>query len=150
MERNREAAQLFRQRQKAYVDELEDKVNLLLKENIEAKTKVNALLDENKAIKDEMAQVRSFLSQTLKASFALEQLQSGNLIQNLQNLPPINNVNMEQIMSQFPAMFANSTATGGTPSNPSSDTMISSLGSLENFIVSSSNPPSDPPDSTRQ
>jgi len=61
--KNREAAQLFRQRQKAYIGDLEQKVDKLSTENVTLQSKVDLLSAENKLIKEQLGYLRNFISQ---------------------------------------------------------------------------------------
>jgi len=61
--KNREAAQLFRQRQKAYISDLEQKVDKLSTENVALQSKVDLLSAENKLIKEQLGYLRNFISQ---------------------------------------------------------------------------------------
>jgi len=61
--KNREAAQLFRQRQKAYIGDLEQKVDKLSTENVALQSKVDLLSAENKLIKEQLGYLRNFISQ---------------------------------------------------------------------------------------
>lgn len=61
LEKNREAAQLFRQRQKAHAQELDSKVKLLEAENADWRAKLELLQAENKLIRDQLLYLRSFV-----------------------------------------------------------------------------------------
>jgi len=63
--KNREAAQLFRQRQKAYIQDLEKKVAKLNAETTQYRSKVDLLTTENKLVREQMNYMRSFLSQIM-------------------------------------------------------------------------------------
>jgi len=65
LEKNREAAHLFRQRQKQYLLDLERKVELLNTENAEYKAKMELLRTENQMIKEQLGYLRNFISQAL-------------------------------------------------------------------------------------
>jgi hypothetical protein len=68
LEKNREAAQLFRQRQKAYIEDLEKKVNKVETENAQNLTKVELLKSENKIIKQQLEYLRKFISDAISLS----------------------------------------------------------------------------------
>lgn len=67
--KNREAAQLFRQRQKAYIQDLEKKVAKLNAETTQFRSKVDLLTTENKLVREQMNYMRSFLSQIMMPNF---------------------------------------------------------------------------------
>jgi len=67
--KNREAAQLFRQRQKAYIQDLEKKVHDLAVDNNEFRARVELLNSENKLIKDQLLYLRNFVTQAVSFSF---------------------------------------------------------------------------------
>lgn len=69
--KNREAAQLFRQRQKAYIQEMEKKVAKLSAETAQYKSKLDLLSTENKMMKEQMAYLRTFLSQVMMSVSAV-------------------------------------------------------------------------------
>jgi hypothetical protein len=69
LERNREAAQQFRQRQKTYIQDLETKVSTLTNENSEFRAKVEILNSENKLIKEQLTYLRQFISQAIALTF---------------------------------------------------------------------------------
>lgn len=72
--KNREAAQLFRQRQKAYIGDLEVKVDKLSTENVTLQSKVDLLSAENKLIKEQLGYLRNFISQvTMTLPFSQNQ-----------------------------------------------------------------------------
>jgi len=68
--KNREAAALFRKRQKEYIQDLEKKVNDLQKENVDYRTKVDLLYSENKLIKDQLIYLRNVISQAISLQFS--------------------------------------------------------------------------------
>lgn len=63
--KNREAAQLFRQRQKAYIQDLEKKVQDLTAINNEYRARVELVNSENKLIKEQLLYLRTFVSQAV-------------------------------------------------------------------------------------
>jgi hypothetical protein len=67
--KNREAAQLFRQRQKAYIQDLEKKVADLAATNNEFRARVELLNSENKLIKEQLLYLRNFITQAVSFSF---------------------------------------------------------------------------------
>lgn len=67
--KNREAAQLFRQRQKAYIQDLEKKVGDLTATNNEFRARVELLNSENKLIKEQLLYLRNFVTQAVSFSF---------------------------------------------------------------------------------
>jgi len=75
--KNREAAQLFRQRQKAYINDLEQKVEKLSTENVTLQSKVDLLSAENKLIKEQLGYLRNFISQvTMTFPFPYNQVRN--------------------------------------------------------------------------
>jgi len=67
--KNREAAQLFRQRQKAYIQDLEKKVADLSATNNDFRARVELLNSENKLIKEQLLYLRNFITQAVSFSF---------------------------------------------------------------------------------
>lgn len=67
--KNREAAQLFRQRQKAYIQDLEKKVADLSATNNDHRARVELLNSENKLIKEQLLYLRNFITQAVSFSF---------------------------------------------------------------------------------
>lgn len=67
--KNREAAQLFRQRQKAYIQDLEKKVQDLGATNNDYRARVELLNSENKLIKEQLLYLRNFVTQAVSHSF---------------------------------------------------------------------------------
>ncbi|KAF2077200.1 hypothetical protein CYY_001520 [Polysphondylium violaceum] len=67
--KNREAAQLFRQRQKAYIQDLEKKVSDLTGTNSEYRARVELLNSENKLIREQLLYLRNFVTQAVSFSF---------------------------------------------------------------------------------
>ncbi|EGC30580.1 hypothetical protein DICPUDRAFT_92949 [Dictyostelium purpureum] len=67
--KNREAAQLFRQRQKAYIQDLEKKVSDLTGTNSEFRARVELLNSENKLIREQLLYLRNFVTQAVSFSF---------------------------------------------------------------------------------
>jgi len=67
--KNREAAQLFRQRQKAYIQDLEKKVADLSSTNNDFRARVELLNSENKLIKEQLLYLRNFITQAVSFSF---------------------------------------------------------------------------------
>lgn len=67
--KNREAAQLFRQRQKAYIQDLEKKVSDLSATNNDFRARVELLNSENKLIKEQLLYLRNFITQAVSFSF---------------------------------------------------------------------------------
>lgn len=66
--KNREAAQLFRQRQKAYIRDLEKKVTDLTAAINESRARVELLNSENKLIKEQLLYLRNFITQAVSFS----------------------------------------------------------------------------------
>eukprot|EP01119_Soliformovum_irregulare_P008613 TRINITY_DN21718_c0_g1_i1.p1 TRINITY_DN21718_c0_g1~~TRINITY_DN21718_c0_g1_i1.p1 ORF type:complete len:275 (-),score=61.96 TRINITY_DN21718_c0_g1_i1:31-762(-) len=99
--KNREAAQLFRQRQKAYIQDLETKVNTVTTENADNKAKLELLRSENKLIKEQLAYLRNFISQAIAFSYPLQNqtqaMHVQQMVQSMQNLQ-----NMQQMMQNLP------------------------------------------------
>ena len=56
---------MFRQRQKAYLQQLETKVQQLSTENEQCKANLELFRSENKLIKEQLAFLRSFISQAM-------------------------------------------------------------------------------------
>jgi hypothetical protein len=69
--KNREAAQLFRQRQKEYISNLELKAAELTTANTEANARVELLASENKLMKEQLIYLRNFMKQAVAYSFPL-------------------------------------------------------------------------------
>lgn len=67
--KNREAAQMFRQRQKAYIQNLEKKVNDLNFENQQHRSKVELLTTENRLLADQLNYLRTFISGIISMNF---------------------------------------------------------------------------------
>jgi len=67
--KNREAAQLFRQRQKAYIQDLERKVTELTSHNNDARARIELLSSENKLIKEQLLYLRNFITQAVSFTF---------------------------------------------------------------------------------
>jgi hypothetical protein len=68
LSRNREAAQLFRQRQKAYLQELEENVTEIAIENSEMKAKAELLRSENKLVRDQLDYLRNIIAEGIAYS----------------------------------------------------------------------------------
>ena|SRR3990167_401864 len=69
LEKNREAAQLFRQRQKIYINDLQGKVDQLTDENKDFTIKTEILEQENVSLKDQLTNLREFVSQFMNTAF---------------------------------------------------------------------------------
>jgi len=67
--KNREAAQLFRQRQKEYINNLELKAAELTSANTEANARVELLTSENKLMREQLVYLRNFMKQAVSYSF---------------------------------------------------------------------------------
>ncbi len=67
--KNRQAAQLFRKRQKEYIADLENKVAEVTNKNIALMAKVDVLASENKLVKDQLAFLRTFVVGALQSAF---------------------------------------------------------------------------------
>lgn len=76
--KNREAAQLFRQRQKAYIQDLEKKVADLSSTNNEFRARVELLNSENKLIKEQLLYLRNFITQAVSFSFPKSPSEDGS------------------------------------------------------------------------
>lgn len=122
--KNREAAQLFRERQKEYINELEKQVNALTTENTDAKSKVELLMSENKIIKEQLQYLRNFIAQALSFSFqmppnlnhspmgqALGQLFDQTPTQISQTADQLENQPLQQMMNQQFFQLLNQMAT---------------------------------------
>lgn len=70
--KNREAAQLFRQRQKNYIQDLEKKVEGLNAENHQFTSKAELLESENRLLRDQLTYLRGFLSQIMTMAFPVQ------------------------------------------------------------------------------
>lgn len=68
LEKNREAAQLFRQRQKAYIQDLEQKVDSLVSENQQFTNRAELLESENRLLRDQLNYLRNFMTQVMLMS----------------------------------------------------------------------------------
>ena len=69
--KNREAAQLFRQRQKTYIQDLEKKVDALVSENQQFTSKTELLLSENNLLRDQLTYLRGFMSSVMSMASPL-------------------------------------------------------------------------------
>ncbi|PRP74471.1 hypothetical protein PROFUN_06600 [Planoprotostelium fungivorum] len=87
LEKNREAAHQFRQRQKAYLLELESKVSSLTTENAENKAKVELLRSENQLIREQLNYLRAFITQAVSFSLPFQN-NTGGAAPTLPPLPP--------------------------------------------------------------
>jgi len=67
--KNREAAQMFRQRQKDYISQLESLATELSVANTEASARVELLTSENKLMKEQLGYLRSFMKQAVSVSW---------------------------------------------------------------------------------
>jgi len=67
--KNRQAAQLFRQRQKQHIRDLEDKVSAVNEVNVALTAKVDVLKAENKLVKEQLNYLRSFVAAALQYAF---------------------------------------------------------------------------------
>jgi len=67
--KNRQAAQLFRQRQKQHIKDLEDKVTAVNEVNVALTAKVDVLKAENKLVKEQLNYLRSFVAAALQYAF---------------------------------------------------------------------------------
>eukprot|EP01111_Echinosteliopsis_oligospora_P010793 TRINITY_DN341_c1_g1_i1.p1 TRINITY_DN341_c1_g1~~TRINITY_DN341_c1_g1_i1.p1 ORF type:complete len:318 (+),score=118.61 TRINITY_DN341_c1_g1_i1:598-1551(+) len=63
--KNREAAQQFRQRQKNYIADLENRVEELSAMNSEYASKIDILISENKIIREQLSRLHDFVSQAM-------------------------------------------------------------------------------------
>eukprot|EP01113_Clastostelium_recurvatum_P020426 TRINITY_DN2421_c0_g1_i2.p1 TRINITY_DN2421_c0_g1~~TRINITY_DN2421_c0_g1_i2.p1 ORF type:complete len:381 (+),score=112.70 TRINITY_DN2421_c0_g1_i2:120-1262(+) len=70
--KNREAAQLFRQRQKEYIVNLERRAAELTQANHEASARVELLASENKLMKEQLVYLRNFMKQAVSFSFPFD------------------------------------------------------------------------------
>eukprot|EP01089_Gocevia_fonbrunei_P013292 TRINITY_DN3376_c0_g1_i3.p1 TRINITY_DN3376_c0_g1~~TRINITY_DN3376_c0_g1_i3.p1 ORF type:complete len:227 (-),score=43.90 TRINITY_DN3376_c0_g1_i3:139-819(-) len=61
-QKNRQAAKLFRKRQKKYIEDLEEKVGNLETENTTLTSKVNLLSVENKLVREQLDYMRNFVT----------------------------------------------------------------------------------------
>jgi len=67
--KNRQAAQLFRQRQKQHIKDLENKVGAVNEVNVALTAKVDVLKAENKLVKEQLNYLRSFVAAALQYAF---------------------------------------------------------------------------------
>jgi hypothetical protein len=67
--KNRQAAQLFRKRQKQYISDLENKVAEVTNKNIALIAKVDVLVTENQLVKDQLKYLRTFVVSALEQAF---------------------------------------------------------------------------------
>lgn len=82
--KNRQAAQLFRKRQKQYISDLENKVAEVTNKNIALMAKVDVLVSENQLVKDQLKYLRTFVVSALEQAFSPQkygemQLQLGDI-----------------------------------------------------------------------
>jgi hypothetical protein len=82
--KNREAAQLFRQRQRDHIKSLEQQVEQLSLQNQQFISQSDQLTTENKLIRQQLYVLREFISQAM--SFAFSNIPSSLLYQQLQAL----------------------------------------------------------------
>ncbi len=146
--KNREAAQLFRQRQRAYISDLETKVNGLSTENAENKSRVDLLRSENKLIKEQLVYLRNFISQAVSFSLPTSNSSSNNNNSNPSNslpttlggfpFPPPPNV-----MASLMNMMNNNNI--NNPSNNNNNIPFPDPNTLLSLIANSSNGLSSPP-----
>lgn len=66
--KNREAAQLFRQRQKEYISNLENRAQQLVLLNNEANARAELVASENKLMKEQLTYLRNFMKQAVSFS----------------------------------------------------------------------------------
>merc|ERR1711988_730949 len=71
--KNRAAAQLFRQRQKQHIADLEDRVNELMAENQQLNSRVELLTSENTLVKEQLNYLRASLSNLMSYAFQARQ-----------------------------------------------------------------------------
>jgi len=67
--KNRQAAQLFRKRQKQYISDLEGKVADVSNKNVALTARVDVLHAENKLLKDQLTYLRTFVVSALQQAF---------------------------------------------------------------------------------
>jgi len=67
--KNREAAQLFRQRQKQHIRDLEEEVNSINNRNVDLNTQLEVLRTENAMVKEQLRYLRCFITEGLKFAF---------------------------------------------------------------------------------
>jgi len=67
--KNREAAQLFRQRQKQHIRDLEEEVRGINNKNVVLNTQIEVLKAENTMVKEQLRYLRCFITEGLKFAF---------------------------------------------------------------------------------
>eukprot|EP01097_Dermamoeba_algensis_P001917 TRINITY_DN1753_c0_g1_i1.p1 TRINITY_DN1753_c0_g1~~TRINITY_DN1753_c0_g1_i1.p1 ORF type:complete len:132 (+),score=35.44 TRINITY_DN1753_c0_g1_i1:59-454(+) len=78
LEKNREAAQQFRQRQREYISELESKVQGLNTTNSEFRSRLDDLDKENKLLKDQLAYLRNFIGKAVTFAYPADGASNNN------------------------------------------------------------------------
>eukprot|EP01090_Pellita_catalonica_P018346 TRINITY_DN5893_c0_g1_i1.p1 TRINITY_DN5893_c0_g1~~TRINITY_DN5893_c0_g1_i1.p1 ORF type:complete len:233 (-),score=50.52 TRINITY_DN5893_c0_g1_i1:100-741(-) len=73
-QKNRQAAKMFRKRQKQHIEDLEAKVTMLESANGELSTRVNNLTLENKIVREQLDYMRGFVTQAFQCAFPAEKL----------------------------------------------------------------------------
>ncbi|EGC37178.1 hypothetical protein DICPUDRAFT_150254 [Dictyostelium purpureum] len=91
--KNREAAQLFRQRQKEYISSLESKASTLEASNSTALSKVSHLTEENQLMKDKVKYLKNFVKQAVSISLPMSVVNQDNINNLKNNLINLNNTN---------------------------------------------------------
>jgi len=67
--KNREAAQLFRQRQKQHIHDLEEEVQSINNRNVDLNTQIEVLRAENTLVKEQLRYLRCFVTEGLRFAF---------------------------------------------------------------------------------
>eukprot|EP01088_Endostelium_zonatum_P007063 TRINITY_DN19224_c0_g1_i1.p1 TRINITY_DN19224_c0_g1~~TRINITY_DN19224_c0_g1_i1.p1 ORF type:complete len:322 (-),score=87.06 TRINITY_DN19224_c0_g1_i1:83-1048(-) len=75
-QKNRQAAKMFRQRQKDYVEDLEAQVETLQDQNKNLQSKVDLLIVENKLVREQLAYMRNFCSSAFQFAFPPDKLKA--------------------------------------------------------------------------
>jgi len=131
--KNREAAQLFRQRQKEYISNLEAKAAELTSANAVVNARLELLAAENKIMKEQLLYLRTFMKQAISLSFPQPIKQEPNPLAHQQEIFPFGeNVTANNPSPAIPLL---------TPQNMSSFNLMPN--NIANFnLMAGNNPPS--------
>eukprot|EP00005_Dracoamoeba_jomungandri_P002415 CAMPEP_0174250530 /NCGR_PEP_ID=MMETSP0439-20130205/678_1 /TAXON_ID=0 /ORGANISM="Stereomyxa ramosa, Strain Chinc5" /LENGTH=194 /DNA_ID=CAMNT_0015330631 /DNA_START=236 /DNA_END=820 /DNA_ORIENTATION=- len=70
--KNRQAAQLFRQRQKQHIADLEEKIKQITKNNSDLEAKYNIIAAENAVVREQLNYLRNFVVEALRPNIPKE------------------------------------------------------------------------------
>eukprot|EP01095_Lingulamoeba_sp_RSL-Kostka_P011780 TRINITY_DN4579_c1_g1_i2.p1 TRINITY_DN4579_c1_g1~~TRINITY_DN4579_c1_g1_i2.p1 ORF type:complete len:197 (+),score=63.34 TRINITY_DN4579_c1_g1_i2:123-713(+) len=119
--KNRKAAQEFRKRQKQHVEVLETEVSTLGEQNTEIEGKIEKLSKENEHVREELVNLREFVSQVFKFSIPQPNF-AGNSQNNNSQIQMGNNNNngINQFFDLLPPSVSNSIQNSVIKNNPPS------------------------------